>query len=94
MALVSRPRIALGHIMTDKDPIAAPVLDDSRRRLDARAERLLHSPVKGTNQVDVRGFNEKLILHLIRHYGQLTKAEATRATGLSPNAISTICRAL
>jgi predicted NBD/HSP70 family sugar kinase len=62
--------------------------------VEARADKLQQSPVKGSNQVDVRDFNEKLILHLIRHYGQLTKAEATRATGLSPNAISTICRAL
>jgi len=68
--------------------------DPASRRVEERANKLLLSPVKGSNQVDVRGFNEKLILHLIRHYGQLTKAEATRATGLSPNAISTICRAL
>lgn len=68
--------------------------DAAALRVEERADKLLLSPVKGSNQVDVRGFNEKLILHLIRHYGQLTKAEATRATGLSPNAISTICRAL
>lgn len=59
-----------------------------------REEKLRLSPVKGSNQVQVRSFNERLVLHLIRQYGQLTKAEATRATGLSPNAISTIFRAL
>lgn len=80
--------------MDEKARVAARSPDDGIRQLEERAVRLLQSPVKGTNQVDVRGFNEKLILHLIRHYGQLTKAEATRATGLSPNAISTICRAL
>lgn len=59
-----------------------------------REEKLRQTPVKGSNQVHVRSFNERLVLHLIRQYGQLTKAEATRATGLSPNAISTIFRAL
>lgn len=49
---------------------------------------------KGTNQTTVRDFNERLILHLIRRQGALSKADATRATGLSPNAVSTIFRAL
>ncbi|SDX88534.1 ROK family transcriptional regulator [Roseicitreum antarcticum] len=64
------------------------------KALDDKEERLRLTPVKGSNQVRVRGFNERLILNLIRQYGQLTKAEATRATGLSPNAISMIFRAL
>ena len=59
-----------------------------------REENLLQTPVKGSNQLHVRSFNERLMLHLIRQYGQLTKAEATRATRLSPNAISTIFSAL
>lgn len=62
--------------------------------MDDKEERLRLTPVKGSNQIHVRGFNERLILNLIRQYGQLTKAEATRATGLSPNAISMIFRAL
>ncbi len=49
---------------------------------------------KGTNQVGVRNYNERLILQLIRKNKALTKAEATRATGLSPNAISVIFRSL
>ncbi|HEY5717271.1 MAG TPA: ROK family transcriptional regulator, partial [Motiliproteus sp.] len=36
----------------------------------------------------------QLILHLVRQHQRLTKAEATRITGLSPNAISVIFRAL
>ncbi len=80
--------------MQEKPQSDGQMLDAASARVEERAEKLRLSPVKGSNQVDVRGFNEKLILHLIRHYGQLTKAEATRATGLSPNAISTICRAL
>lgn len=59
-----------------------------------REERLLHSPAKGSNQVQVRSFNERLVLHLIRQHGHLTKAEVTRLTGLSPNAVSMIVRAL
>ncbi|KFE35508.1 ROK family protein [Thioclava atlantica] len=42
----------------------------------------------------VRDVNERLVLHLIRRHGTLTKAEATRATGLSANAVSEIFKAL
>lgn len=62
--------------------------------LSDKEESLRQTPIKGTNQGTVRNFNERLVLHLIRQYGQLTKAEATRATGLSPNAVSGIFRAL
>ncbi|MFC6671095.1 ROK family transcriptional regulator [Marinobacterium aestuariivivens] len=51
-------------------------------------------PLKGSNLTTVRGINERLILHLVRTHGKLTKAEATRITGLSPNAVSVIFRAL
>ena len=58
-------------------------------------EKLLHAnPKKGTNQVAVRSYNERLVLQLVREHGELTKAEATRATGLSANAISVIFRSL
>lgn len=50
--------------------------------------------LKGSNQTTVRAYNERLVLHLIRRRGALSKAEATRATGLSANATSTIFRAL
>ena len=49
---------------------------------------------KGSNQVAIRSYNERLVLQLIREQGAVTKADATRATGLSPNAISTIFRTL
>ncbi|MBD3678962.1 MAG: ROK family protein [Rhodobacteraceae bacterium] len=61
---------------------------------DNKEELLRSSPMRGTNQTAVRGFNERLVLHLVRKYGPLTKAEATRATRLSPNAVSVIFRAL
>ena len=41
--------------------------DPAALRVAERADKLMQSPVKGSNQIDVRGFNEKLILHLIRH---------------------------
>jgi len=50
--------------------------------------------MKGSNQATVRDNNERLVLHLIRRHGAMTKAEATRETGLSPNAISVIFNAL
>lgn len=50
--------------------------------------------MKGTNQTTVRDHNERLVLHLIRRHGALTKAEAARVTGLSPNAISMIFKSL
>lgn len=49
---------------------------------------------KGTNQVAVKSHNERLILQLVREQGAVTKAEATRATGLSANAISMLFRSL
>ncbi len=51
-------------------------------------------PTKGSNLTTVRGINERLILHLLRVHRELTKAEATRLTGLSANAVSVIFRAL
>lgn len=50
--------------------------------------------MKGSNQLTVRDSNERLVLHLIRRHGAMTKAEATRDTGLSSNAISMIFNAL
>lgn len=52
------------------------------------------TPIAGSNQSTMRGMNERLVLHLMRRSGTLTKAEATRVTGLSPNAVSTIFRKL
>jgi len=57
-------------------------------------ELLKATPLRGSNQVSVRGFNERLVLHLIRQHGTCTKAEATLATGLSANAVSVIFNAL
>ncbi|MET3924414.1 ROK family transcriptional regulator [Devosia sp. 2618] len=49
---------------------------------------------RGTNQLGVRVYNERLVLSLIRRHGNLPKADIARRTGLSPQTISTIANAL
>ena len=61
---------------------------------DHRKSLLFTNPQKGSNQGAIRTYNERLVLQLIREHGELSKAEATVATGLSANAISEIFRSL
>ena len=49
---------------------------------------------RGTNQLGVRLYNERLVLSLIRRHGQMTKADIARLTGLSPQTISIIINQL
>ena len=49
---------------------------------------------RGTTQVGMRLYNERLALSLIRQYGQLPKAEIARLTGLSAQTVSVIVRQL
>jgi predicted NBD/HSP70 family sugar kinase len=49
---------------------------------------------RGTSQVGVRLYNERLVLSLIRQHGQLPKAELARLTGLSAQTVSVIVRQL
>jgi predicted NBD/HSP70 family sugar kinase len=49
---------------------------------------------RGTNQIGVRLYNERLVLSLIRLHGQLPKADIARLTGLSPQTISIIMNQL
>jgi predicted NBD/HSP70 family sugar kinase len=49
---------------------------------------------RGTNQIGLRLYNERLALSLIRQYGQLPKAEIARLTGLSAQTVSVIVRQL
>jgi predicted NBD/HSP70 family sugar kinase len=51
-------------------------------------------PARGTNQVGIRLYNERLVLSLIRSEGMLPKAEIARRTGLSAQTISVIMRQL
>jgi len=49
---------------------------------------------RGTNQIGVRLYNERLVLSLIRRHGSLPKADIARMTGLSPQTISIIMNQL
>ena len=49
---------------------------------------------RGTNQIGVRLYNERLVLSQIRRHGSLPKAEIARQTGLSAQTITTIMRNL
>jgi predicted NBD/HSP70 family sugar kinase len=49
---------------------------------------------RGTNQIGVRLYNERLVLSLIRRQGGLPKADIARLTGLSPQTISIIMNQL
>lgn len=48
----------------------------------------------GSRQTDIRAYNERLLLSLIRRHGALSKAELARLARLSPQAISVIMRKL
>lgn len=49
---------------------------------------------RGSNQTTLRAYNERLVLSMVRFHGQLAKADIARATGLSPQTVSVIMRAL
>ena len=49
---------------------------------------------RGTNQSGVRLYNERLVLSLIRRYGNVPRAEIARQTGLSAQTIAVIMRQL
>lgn len=49
---------------------------------------------RGTNQIGVRLYNERLVLSLIRRHDALPKADIARMTGLSPQTISIITNQL
>ncbi len=49
---------------------------------------------RGTSQLGLKLYNERLVLSLIRRHGSLPKAELARLTGLSAQAVSVIVRRL
>ena len=51
-------------------------------------------PISGADQSGVRVYNERLTLSLVRRYGQLSKIEVARMTGLSVQSASTIMNRL
>lgn len=61
---------------------------------DARRQGRPGASSRGTNQVGVRLYNERLVLSLVRRHGELPKADIARLTGLSPQTISIIMNQL
>jgi len=62
---------------------------------EANGERLRSDGLsRGTNQIGVRLYNERLVLSLIRRHKSLPKADIARMTGLSPQTISIIANQL
>src|SRR5277367_575855 len=51
-------------------------------------------PLSGADQYGVRVYNERLVLSLVRRFGQLSKIEVARMTGLSVQSASTIMNRL
>lgn len=51
-------------------------------------------PSSGADQSGVRVYNERLVLSLVRRFGQLSKIEVARMTGLSVQSTSTIMNRL
>jgi predicted NBD/HSP70 family sugar kinase len=49
---------------------------------------------RGSNQSGMRVYNERVVLTLLRRHGSLAKADITRLTGLSAQAVSIIMRKL
>jgi predicted NBD/HSP70 family sugar kinase len=50
--------------------------------------------MRGSNQSGLRAWNERLLFTLLHNHGAMPKAEIARVTGLSPQTISVIIRAL
>jgi predicted NBD/HSP70 family sugar kinase len=61
---------------------------------DTRAPSTPTAIAGGADQSGLRLYNERLILSLVRRYGQLSKIEVARATGLSVQSASTIMNRL
>ncbi len=49
---------------------------------------------RGSNQTNLRAYNERLVLSLVRRFGNLAKADIARSTGLSAQTVSVIMRSL
>lgn len=93
-----RDRSSLLTRSAGADTVSLPVQGVTRliaAMNQTRLEQIIRAtPQRGSNQVAVRSYNERLVLQIIRNHHSITKAEVTKATGLSPNAVSVIFRSL
>ncbi len=60
------------------------------RGMSVRSQR----PGQGSNSIQVRQFNERIVLRVLRRLGEASKADLARAAGLTNNAIGDIIREL
>jgi predicted NBD/HSP70 family sugar kinase len=58
------------------------------------AGEMQQKDARGTSQLGLRLYNERLVLSLIRRHGSLSKVELARLTGLSAQTVSVIVREL
>lgn len=58
------------------------------------ASSTVGGPIEGVNQNRVRDYNERLILSILQRFGPHPGSEIARMTGLSPQTVSVILRAL
>lgn len=62
--------------------------------IDGTDTRSAENIQRGSNQSDMRAYNERLVLSLLRRHGAMAKSEITQMTGLSAQAVSVIMRKL
>lgn len=66
----------------------SPVIKDE----EGMSDRLFYT--SGSNQVSLKEYNQRLILHLIKGAGELTKAEVARISKLSPQTVTILVNRL
>lgn len=67
---------------------------DRRVSIEPSRSEIQAKDARGTSQLGLRLYNERLVLSLIRRHGALSKIELARLTGLSAQTVSVIVRAL
>jgi len=68
----------------------ALVLPSGQTRMASKGQPAPLLRPRGSNHVGMRQFNERVVLHTIRQYGSLPKAELARLTGLTAQTIGLI----
>ncbi len=72
-------------------PIAAPTLASPAERNEAMAPKApVHFKPRGSNQIGMRQYNERVVLQAIRLHDSLAKADLARLTHLSTQTVSLI----
>lgn len=62
--------------------------------VDTRKTEQLTASDGGANPVRVKAYNERLVLSLLRRHGELAKADVSRLSGLSAQAVTVLMRGL